>query len=71
MTIERFQKKSSCAKINDYNNLALRGLLYQQKKRGKFIQSLAKVDSYLKCIYTNSLDFQRRTKLHKNADSID
>ena len=29
------------------------------------------IDSYLKCIYTNSLDLQRRTKLHKNPDRID
>ena len=29
------------------------------------------MDSYLKCIYTNSLDLQRRTKLHKNPDRID
>ena len=29
------------------------------------------MDSYLKCNYTNSLDLQRRTKLHTNPDRID
>ena len=70
MTVERFKKIFVCKNYR-LQQLGSERAFISAKKGGKFIQSLAiKVDSYLKCIYTNSLDFQRRTKLHKNPDRI-